>query len=452
MALFYLSRKVYTLFIGVLLILLGGCELQETDFIQPVPIALDATEVTSASFKASWEPVLGSDIYFIDVSPDPDFASFVSGFQSLEVHDTSVIVSGLSVEEIYYYRVRAKKGNTISDNSNIISVETGLLPAPVALEATGQKVFEFSANWSTVDEAASYLIEVASDPAFTNILSTYNRVEIIANSIVVEGLDYRLTYYYRVLTKRLNKTSSYSNVIKVEPCISKDCKLSRIIYPSNYETTFSYNDEGKVSDIAYTYTPSPSSYTEKWTMHYDASGRVDSVKHYYNDFPYMEHKLNYTDSTLTSMITHDLYYLTTTYSDFIYNSEKQLIGLRKYDDAAKTNVTFHEDYELDEKGNVLKVFNMDGEQKGEFKYDETFNPKMLIPYEIRQFTPDNFSGYSYRAYHGINNPVYAQGAFYASDPNFFEEEVFIYDINEKDVAISRKGFYGLQYEFSGCNF
>lgn len=452
MALFHLNRKVNTLFIGVVLIFLGGCELQETDFIQPVPVALDATDITSASFKASWEPVLGSEVYFIDVSPDPDFASFVSGFQSLEVHGTSVMVSGLSVEEIYYYRVRAKKGNTISDNSNIISVETGLLPAPVALEPTDQKVFQFSANWSEVDEAASYLIEVASDSGFTNILSGFNQVEVIANSIMVEDLDYTQTYYYRVRTKRLNKTSSYSNVVKVEPLISKSCKLARIIYPSNYATTFDYNDDLKISNVHYFYAPNPPQHNEKWSMHYDADGRLDSITYFYDNYPYVGFKFTYSDGMLVSRLSFDNYYLSTVVSDYIYNADKQLIGFRQYDDPTRANIFFYEDYELDEKGNVLKVFNMEGKQTAEFKYDKNFNPKMLVPFEIRSILSDTFSGYRFRPYHGIYNPIYATGSFNSYDPTFIEEEVFVYDINEKDVATKRKGYYGLQYEFTGCNF
>ncbi|UII33064.1 fibronectin type III domain-containing protein [Fulvivirga ulvae] len=452
MAPLYLIRKVCSLLASIALVFLSSCELQETDFIRPTPVALDATDITSVSFKASWEPVLGSDIYFIDVSPDPDFVSFVGGFHSFEVQGSSVVVTGLSVEEIYYYRVRAKKGNTISDNSNIISVETGLLPAPVALEPTDLKVFEFVANWSTVDEAVSYLIEVASDSGFTNILSDYNRKEIVGNSVAIEDLDYTETYYYRVVTKRLNKTSSYSNIVKVEPCISKSCKLARIIYSNDYELTFDYNDDLKISDINHFYAPDPSFHNEKWSMHYDADGRLDSITYFYDNYPYVGFKLTYSDGILVSTLSFDNYSLSTIVSDYIYNADKQLIGFRKYDDPSRVNITFYEDYELDEKGNVLKVLNMGGEQTGEFKYDKTFNPKMLIPFEIQPFVLDNFSGYSFRPYHGIYNPVYAAGSFTADDPFFTEQEVFIYDINEKDVAIARKGYYSLQYEFTGCNF
>lgn len=455
MTLFYPDRKVYTLLVSVFLAAFMGCELQETDFIQPTPIALDATNVTSASFTASWEPVLGSNIYFIDVSPDPDFASFVSGFQSLEVDDsTSVVVSGLSVEETYYYRVRAKKGNTISGNSNVISVETGLLPAPVALEPSELMVFEFVANWSTVDEAASYLIEVASDSSFNHILSTYNRKEVVANSLVIEDLDFRKTYYYRVLTKRLNKTSSYSNVMKVEPCISKDCKLSRIVFPSfdPQEMTFSYDSEGKIIELNSFYTDFPDSFNEKWTVRYDAGDNIDSVAYYMEGDLYTKYKFIYSDSSLTSITVFDSFNELTAVWDFIYNNNKQLIGYRRYDDITRVNTTYYEDYELDENGNISKILNMDGELVGEFKYDDAFNPKMLIPFEVRLFIYDSFSGYNSKPYHSINNPIYARGTFFPDDPNFIEEEVFIYNLNEKGIAIQRKGFFSLQYEFTGCNF
>jgi hypothetical protein len=52
-------------------------------------------------------------------------------------------------------------------------------------------------------------------------------------------------------------------------------------------------------------------------------------------------------------------------------------------------------------------------------------------------------------YSRINNPIYAKGNFQA---DYDEEEVFIYDLNDCDVALARKGFYSLTYEFTGCDF
>lgn len=445
----FLNLKL--LFIATFVSLIG-CELQETSYIQPTPIALEAQSVTSASFLASWEPVLGSNIYFIDVSPDADFSSFVSGYQSLEVEGTSVIVTGLSVEEEYYYRIRAKKGNTISDNSNVIIVTTDLLPAPVALPASESKVFEFTANWSIVDEAASYLLEVASDPDFTEILASYNAKEIVTNSTVIEGLDYRETYYYRVMTKRLDKTSSYSNVVEVQPLITENCKLSKILLPSGQQVTLDYDGEGRVSAIHRFYDFDPTVYNDKWAVTYTSDGRVDSIFYTYEDVLYEKYQLTYDNATLASMLILDESNQLLAVRDYLFNENDQIIGYRLYEDLTRVTRLQYQDYELDTFGNVVGILDADGGQLAELKYDDNFNPKILVPFELRQFLGDSFGGFDSRIYHGLNNPIYANGAFYPGYPDYIEEEVFIYDENEKDVVVTRKGFYSLQYEFTGCNF
>ena len=108
------------------------------------PTATAATNVTSTSFTANWTAVVGATTYFLDVSTNSLFSSFVSGYNNLNVGNvTSTSVTGLTSNTTYFYRVRA--GNTCgtSGNSNTITVTTLNCPGP------GTQTFNFTGGSQT---------------------------------------------------------------------------------------------------------------------------------------------------------------------------------------------------------------------------------------------------------------------------------------------------------------
>src|SRR5207248_1878866 len=91
----------------------------------PAPVASGATNVTSSSFVANWTAVTSVSGYRIDVSADPSFSGFISGYNDLDVgNTTSVLVNGLTGSTNYYYRVRAYNSFGTSGNSNAVTVFT----------------------------------------------------------------------------------------------------------------------------------------------------------------------------------------------------------------------------------------------------------------------------------------------------------------------------------------
>lgn len=440
------SKWVLVLMIALVL----GCQLQETEFIQPVPIALDASNVTSTSFTASWKPVLGSTIYLVDVSSDPQFSNFVTGYQSREVIGTTLQVTNLEVEKQYYYRVRARKGNTFSSNSNVVLVSSALLTAPVAASASNNKVFQFTANWSMIEEAASYLIDVASDSTFTTILPAYKGKEIVSNSLSVEGLDYRKTYYYRVKAKRLEKTSAYSNAMEVKPVISPTCKLSKITFDESSFVQLNYNTQGRLIELVETLYGDE--YPYKFA--YNSKGKASEVTLYDTDGLLIQtQKLAYNpQGMLATVSVYDSDNELEVLNEIIYSAQQQVIGIKKYSDAAKTLLVSSFDYELDATGNVLRILNQSKREVAKFRYDDKFNPRMLLPEELRQYASDTFTATAERPYLQLNNFTYGQLTTYFNGQEIKYNEVFIYDYNDKDIAIKRNGYYSLSYEFVGCDF
>lgn len=94
------------------------------------PAALSATGITSTQFTANWTNVPGATAYFIDVSTNSAFSSFV--INNLNVGNvTTYNVTGLSCGITYYYRVRAVSSCGTSSNSNTIVAATTLCCGPV---------------------------------------------------------------------------------------------------------------------------------------------------------------------------------------------------------------------------------------------------------------------------------------------------------------------------------
>jgi hypothetical protein len=92
---------------------------------QMTPVAKAATDEGCDSFKAVWGEETEATGYYLDVSTVSTFASFVAGYQNLNVGNVfEYPVIGLTEGTTYYYRVRAYDDTDTSANSNTINVAT----------------------------------------------------------------------------------------------------------------------------------------------------------------------------------------------------------------------------------------------------------------------------------------------------------------------------------------
>ncbi|HBX50813.1 MAG: hypothetical protein A2275_14150 [Bacteroidetes bacterium RIFOXYA12_FULL_35_11] len=88
--------------------------------------ALAASNIVSTGFSANWSASAGATAYYLDVSTNSSFSSFVSGYQNLPVGNvTTYNVTGLTCGGVaYYYRIRANNTCGTSINSNTITLNT----------------------------------------------------------------------------------------------------------------------------------------------------------------------------------------------------------------------------------------------------------------------------------------------------------------------------------------
>lgn len=114
------------------------------------------------------------------------------------------------IPQIVNYRVTAE-GNQFPDN-----VSVSFIPiAPVALSANQVQTRQFQANWELVNGAESYLIDVATDSAFTNLVNPYDALDVgNVTSFTVDNVSPGTTYLYRVRATSVGLIGANSQIIQ----------------------------------------------------------------------------------------------------------------------------------------------------------------------------------------------------------------------------------------------
>ncbi len=75
------------------------------------PVATAATGIGDTSFTANWDAYAGASYYLLDVSTSSSFDTFILQNKNITAPATSYLVTGLTPETTYYYRVRASIGD-----------------------------------------------------------------------------------------------------------------------------------------------------------------------------------------------------------------------------------------------------------------------------------------------------------------------------------------------------
>lgn len=144
-------------------ILLDEIKVETSPNLISAPTANQPSRADDESFSASWSKVTGATDYLLDVytktvTGDKDYL-----LKDETVKNTFMTVTGLVKGKTYYYTVRARKENGgVSDYSNEIEVVKVIdaIGAPVAKEATKVSQTGFVANWESVEDAMTYILNV----------------------------------------------------------------------------------------------------------------------------------------------------------------------------------------------------------------------------------------------------------------------------------------------------
>ncbi|HYG38138.1 MAG TPA: fibronectin type III domain-containing protein, partial [Cytophagales bacterium] len=182
----------------------------------PAPTATASTDISQTGFTANWSSVTEATAYELDVSGN-SFASMIPGYDALTVSNTTQTVSGLAPATFYEYRVRAINADGESESSNVISVTTENVPppppAPTATFATNIETTSFTANWTPIDEATGYELDVSGNN-FASLIPGYDALAVSSTSHNVTNLEPSTPYKYKVRAVNENGISVSSNEIE----------------------------------------------------------------------------------------------------------------------------------------------------------------------------------------------------------------------------------------------
>lgn len=203
--------------------------------------ALPASNITGSSFVASWAPIPYAVSYDVELAYDEAFVNQVEGYNPLNVlstgYNSSVEISGLQTNR-YFYRVKVNYSGDVSEYSNIITVP---LPAQ-ALDATQISGAGFTANWDEAAGADNFLLTVARDANFNDIVSPYNDFAVGANLYyVVGGLSPETNYFYKLKTVYQTDISVFSNTVQLTTAVASAQFIDKI----NFEI-FSINNNLRI--------------------------------------------------------------------------------------------------------------------------------------------------------------------------------------------------------------
>ncbi len=123
-----------------------------------------------------------------------------------------------SPDPIKFFRIYMTSKDAIASISEIVVFgdEMEVPERPISLAATNITTSGFTANWETTVGATGYVLSVATDEAFTNILPGYDKWW--ANqtlSFAVTELEPGTEYFYKVRAFNVAGTSTFGNKISV---------------------------------------------------------------------------------------------------------------------------------------------------------------------------------------------------------------------------------------------
>ncbi len=180
----------------------------------PVPVhvtpANNAIAQAVSSLSLQWQSSLGATSYRLQLSKS---ATFTTLLMDSSITSTSVIANGLENYTTYYWRVSATNASGSSAYSlpwnfrTLIASTTLSLPANNAIEQNLPPIVQ----WNAFAGLVGYRLQVATEPAFTNVI--FDNPNVTTNSLDIPGLLNNQKYYWRVQCNGTGgETSNWSPV------------------------------------------------------------------------------------------------------------------------------------------------------------------------------------------------------------------------------------------------
>lgn len=208
----------------------------------PAPTALNSTASTSTTLTAAWTaPNPAGDTYTLEISPNSGFSSISSSATA----GLSATVSGLSVNTLYFARVKATTGGVDSNYSTSVSTYTrAVQPAGGTWSAVGSQsaTLTFTANGNP--SGTTYTIDLSPSSSFASGVQSTSGTSL---THLFSGLTPNTVYYGRA------RSTAFSGALTGYQSASS----TQTAIVSNAPTSLTYSGSSITSITGAWIAPSP---------------------------------------------------------------------------------------------------------------------------------------------------------------------------------------------------
>lgn len=147
------------------------------------------------NITVNWTDVANASSYLIQRSTS---ASFTSPTEATATSGTlSKVMDGLSINTLYYFRVRPNATASTGTWSNTISATTLAIAKPIC-NAVSNSNSQITTSWNSVANATSYNFRYSTSSSMTSPIVTNGLSNATLNQVIT-GLSTGVTYYFQVM-------------------------------------------------------------------------------------------------------------------------------------------------------------------------------------------------------------------------------------------------------------
>lgn len=219
-------------------------EVLMTFSLPEAPEIISTEQVATDRATIHWTS--GSEVpnFLLDVSTEPDFSSTLDQYSNFSLDGVlkTFELTGLASGTLYFVRIRCENVAGASDYSNTLSFQT-LPDAPAGVEISQVQSTSSTISWGAVKGAVSYLVDIALDKDFSEIVVADQSVS--TNELLLDELLPGTIYYVKV--KSVNSDGKLSENSEIGQWITiasaPDAMDAELITPTGFLTKWD-NSQG----------------------------------------------------------------------------------------------------------------------------------------------------------------------------------------------------------------
>ncbi|PKL84572.1 MAG: hypothetical protein CVV22_12255, partial [Ignavibacteriae bacterium HGW-Ignavibacteriae-1] len=186
-----------------------------------------------------WSSPVNVDSYTIEIAGTKDFKNLI--YSKSDIISNAFVVEDLEYGSDYFWRIRAKKGEIYSDWTQVFEFGTQLKTPNLISPSDKEDEVQLTSNlkWELTELNIQYAIQVSNSADFSILI--IDTLLFSQNSLPINSLQLKNTYYWRVKTVNNIRQSTWSDSWKFTVSSTYALNAPKLLYPWSY---FNTNIEG----------------------------------------------------------------------------------------------------------------------------------------------------------------------------------------------------------------